>query len=82
MEASGAEAPSGQTVHRPLAGEGGMQMRGGDEGGGGLQFPGAAQPDILRSSMKDDFYRKMLYSSTLDLVLRSLGAAALLHPFY
>jgi hypothetical protein len=59
-----------------------MQMRGGDEGGGGLQFPGAAQPDILRSSMKDDFYRKMLYSSTLDLVLRSLGTAALLHPFY
>jgi len=80
MEASGAEAPSGQTVHRPLAGEGGMH--GGDEGGGGLQFPGAAQPDILRSSMKDDFYRKMLYSSTLDLVLRSLGTAALLHPFY
>jgi hypothetical protein len=56
-----------------------MQMHG-EEGGGGLQFPGAAQPDILRSSMKDDFYRKMLYSSTLDLVLRSLGAAAL--PFY
>jgi hypothetical protein len=40
---------------------------------GGLQFPAAVQPDILRSSMKDDFYRKMLYSSTLDLVPRSLG---------
>ncbi len=36
-------------------------------------FPDAAQPDIVRASMKDSLYKKMFFGNAMDIVLRVMG---------
>jgi peroxin-10 len=38
-----------------------------------LSFPDADQPDIVRSSQKDDYYRKCLSEQVFDAISRTLG---------
>lgn len=38
-----------------------------------LMFPSAPQPDVVRSSQKDDYYKRQLYNKCFDLSQHYLG---------
>jgi hypothetical protein len=44
-----------------------------DGSSGDYLFPAASQPDIVRASQKDDFYKKFLTDELFDLVNRLFG---------
>lgn len=42
-----------------------------------LLFPYAEQPDIIRASQKDDYYRHVLNSNTFDVLRQAAGPRAM-----
>jgi hypothetical protein len=45
-----------------------------------LFFPFAPQPDIVRASQKDEYYKKLLYDKYFDLVRYYLGTKHYFNP--